>query len=189
MTVQIIGKNINIGDSLRTRVGERLEFATGKYFDGGYSGHVSIEKARSGFTTECAVHLDTGIVLHTHGEGDDAYLAFDRAAERLEKRLRRYKRRLKTHNTRGPAEEAISYVIAQQAEDDEDIEPEGEDTVIVAERPARIPVLTVADAVMALDLGAEPALVFRNAGSGRMNVVYRRHDGHVGWVDPQTGDS
>ncbi len=188
MTIQIIGKNIDVGEALRERVDDRLDLAAGKYFDGGYSAHVSMEKSRSGFTADCTIHLDTGIALQAHGEGGDAYHAFDRAAERLETRLRRYKRRLKNHNTRGPAEDAISYLIAPQGEDKDD-DPADDNPVIIAETPSRIPVLTVADAVMALDLGEAPTVVFRHAGSGRMNVVYRRNDGHVSWVDPQVSET
>lgn len=185
MTVNIVGKNIDVGEALRERAHARLELAADKYFDGGFSAHVAAEKTRSGFTVDCVVHLDTGIALQASGEGSDAYQAFEKAADRIETRLRRYKRRLKKHNARGPAEAAISYVIAPPSDDDTERSEEDDNPVVIAETPSQIPVLSIADAVMALDLGSTPAIVFRHAVSRRINVVYRRDDGHVGWVDPQ----
>lgn len=189
MSIQVIGKNIDIGGALRDRVSDRLEMAAGKYFDGGFSAHVAVEKVRSGFLTDCVIHLDTGISLQSKGEGDDAYQAFDRSAEKLETRLRRYKRRLKGHSAKASAEDAVAYIIAPPESDDDDEADGGDNPVIVAENPTRIPRLSVADAVMALDLGEAPAFVFRHGNSGRINVVYRRDDGHVGWVDPQESES
>lgn len=160
--------------------------ALSKYFDGGYSGHVTVEKEGFGFRTECAIHLDSGIVLHTEAIAADAYLSADQAAERIEKRLRRYKRRLKDrHVTRanGDAVAARSYVIEPPThEDDEEVTEFN--PVIVAETTTTLKQLSVSEAVMELDMTGAPVVVFRHASDGRVNLVYRRPDGNVGWIDP-----
>jgi ribosomal subunit interface protein len=187
MPFRISGKNIDIGDALRTRVNDRVIEALGKYFDGGYSGHVTIEKDGFGFHTECAVHLDSKITLHAEGMAADAYASADQAAVRIEKRLRRYHRRLKDHQparTDGHAPiDAPSYVIAAPEHDTED--EIGEFTpVIIAESTTVLKRLSVSEAVTELDMTGAPVVVFRHAGHGRVNLVYRRSDGHVGWIDP-----
>jgi ribosomal subunit interface protein len=188
MPFRVSGKNIDIGEALRTRINARIIEATTKYFDGGCSGHVAVGKEAYGFRTECVIHLDSGIVLEAEAFAADAYASADQAAERIEKRLRRYKRRLKGHPTRAEghafddnAIAAPSYVIATP-EHDEDA---GEFTpVIIAETTTALKRLSVSEAVMELDLTGVAAVVFRHAGHGRVNVVYRRADGHIGWVDP-----
>jgi ribosomal subunit interface protein len=190
MPFRVSGKNVDIGDSLRTRVNQRVGEATDKYFDGGYSGHVTISKEGFGFRTECVIHLDSGIVLEAQALAADAYDSAEQAALRIEKRLRRYKRRLKEHPVRmdgqtssEPAINAPSYVIAAPEYDDEeaitDFSP-----VIIAETTTALKQLSVSDAVMELDLTGAAVVVFRHAGHGRVNLVYRRSDGHIGWVDP-----
>lgn len=167
-----------------------------KYFDGGFTGHVTIEREGSGFRTDCAIHLDTGIVLQVNGFGQDAHQSFDQAAERIEKRLRRYKGRLKDHREKaGTASESTTeFVIASPQDEAESANgAEGDDTAeeapslepaIIAEEPTSLRTLSVSSAVMALDLAAAPCVVFRHAGHGGINVVYRRSDGHIGWIDP-----
>ena len=198
MPFRVSGKNIDIGEALRARINQRVAEATAKYFDGGFSGHVTIGKEGFGFRTECAIHLDSGITLEAQALAADAYASADQAAMRIEKRLRRYKRRLKDHQaertdgdaldggSRGrTAINAPSYVIAAP-EHDADEEGTEWNPVIIAESTTALKRLSVSEAVMELDLTGVPVVVFRHAGHGRVNLVYRRADGHIGWIDPPT---
>src|ERR1700683_3103808 len=189
MSFRISGKNIDVGDALRERVSGRLAEAMGKYFDGGYSGHVTLERDGFGFRTECAIHLDSKITLHAQGMAADAYASADQAALRIEKRLRRYHRRLKDHRPErldGRASmDAASYVIAAPEEEGE-AGIDGFTPVIIAESTTALKQLSVSDAVTELDMTGAPVLVFRHAAHGGINVVYRRADGHFGWIDPRT---
>ncbi len=188
MPFRVSGKNLDIGEALRVRVNARVADAMRKYFDGSYSGHVTVGKDGFGFRTECAIHLDSGITLHTEGMAADAYASADQAALRIEKRLRRYKRRLKDRTASrngGAATEAgaQSYVIAAPDHESED-EITDFNPVIVAESTTTLERLSVSDAVMELDMTGATVVVFRHAASGRVNMVYRRRDGNIGWVDP-----
>ena len=191
MPFRVSGKNIDIGEALRTRINQRIAEATAKYFDGGFSGHVTVGKEGFGFRTECVVHLDSGIVLEAEALAADAYASAEQAAERLEKRLRRYKGRLRQHQAAraagrdGGAVDAPSYVIAAPVHDDHEETAEW-NPVIIAEATTALKRLSVSDAVMELDLTGVPVIVFRHAGHGRVNLVYRRADGHIGWIDPPT---
>src|SRR5208282_2849327 len=187
MPFRVSGKNLDVGDALRARVNARIAQAVDKYFDGGYSGHVTIAREGFGFRTECAIHLDSKVTLHAEGHAADAYASADQAALRVEKRLRRYHRRLKDHHPerldgRG-AVDAASYVIAAP-EHESDAELDGFTPVIIAESTTRLKQMSVCDAVMELDMTGAPVLVFRHAAHGGINVVYRRADGHFGWIDP-----
>jgi ribosomal subunit interface protein len=190
---RVSGKNIDIGEALRRRINERVADATAKYFDGGFSGHVTIGKEGFGFRTECVIHLDSGVVLEADALAADAYASADQAALRLEKRLRRYKRRLKDHQAArgdGPMSDlgsvdAPSYVIAAPTHDNDDEVAEW-NPVIIAESTTALKRLSVSEAVMELDMTGVPVVVFRHAGHGRINLVYRRADGHIGWIDPPT---
>lgn len=188
MQLRVTGKNIDVGDALRKQVTDRLGAALEKYFDGGWSGQVTVEREGVGFRTECRIHLDSGIDLQSRGKAQDAHLSFDQAAERIEKRLRRYKRRLKDHHLEHTAEEpsaATSYVIAPPAEENDGKEAVVDDNpIVIAETQTKVRRMTVGMAVMALDLAEEPVFVFRNIASDRLNVVYRRGDGNIGWIDP-----
>jgi ribosome hibernation promoting factor len=187
MPFRVSGKNLDLGEALRQRINARIAEAVSKYFDGGYSGHVTLAKDGFGFRTECAIHLDSKITLHTEGMAPDAYASADQAALRIEKRLRRYHRRLKEHrHERGEGElssSAATYVIeAPQSDDDADV-----DTftpVIIAESTTTLKRLSVSEAVTELDMTGAPVLVFRHAAHDGINVVYRRPDGHFGWIDP-----
>lgn len=188
MSLRISGKNLDIGDALRGQIEGRIGEAVAKYFDGGHTGHVTVEREGPGFKTECAIHLDTGIVLQAVGRAVDPHISFDLAADRIEKRLRRYKRRLREHHHAKPAEAepATSYVLADFAEEEEvaaDYNP-----TIIAEETTALETLTVGGAVIAMDLSEAPVVVFRHAGHGGINVVYRRNDGHIGWIDPSRAD-
>jgi ribosomal subunit interface protein len=186
MSFRISGKNLDIGDALRERVNTRIAEVLAKYFDGGYSGHVTVAKDGFGFRTECAIHLDSGITLHTEANAADAYASADQAALLIEKRMRRYKRRLKDrHAARQDGAAGIdapSYVIEAPANDEDEITEFN--PVIIAESTTTLKQLSVSEAVMELDLTGAPVVVFRHASHGRVNLVYRRPDGNVGWIDP-----
>lgn len=192
MPLKITGKNFDVGEALRARVSERIEEVVEKLFSNGFSGHVMMEREKSRFHTECAIHLDSGVHLQARGEHQDVYASFDQAADRLEKRLRRYTRRLKNHHdnklsSNDVEQIAAGFVLAGPSEDLEDDEPEGLNPVIIAEAPVALRRLSVGEAVMEMDLAEAPVIVFRNAASGGLNVVYRRHDGNIGWIDPERG--
>ncbi len=195
MPFRVSGKNIDIGEALRARINQRVAEATAKYFDGGFSGHFTIGKEGFGFRTECAIHLDSGITLEAQAIAADAYASADQAAMRIEKRLRRYKRRLKDrqaaradgHARDRTAINAPSYVIAAP-EHDADEEVTAWTPVIIAESTTALKRLSVSEAVMELDMIGAAVVVFRHAGHGRINLVYRRADGHIGWIDPPTID-
>ncbi|MFY9693586.1 MAG: ribosome-associated translation inhibitor RaiA [Xanthobacteraceae bacterium] len=186
MSFRVSGKNLDIGDALRDRINDRIAETVGKYFDGGYSGHATLAKDGFGFRTECAIHLDSKVTLHAEGIAPDAYASADQAALRIEKRLRRYHRRLKDHRAERSDEapiDAASYIIA--APEDEDKIEDGVFTpVIIAESTTALKRLSVSDAVMELDMTGAPVVVFRHAVHGGINIVYRRVDGHFGWIDP-----
>jgi ribosomal subunit interface protein len=181
MPFRVSGKNIDVGEALRGRINDRIAEAMGKYFDGGYSGHVTVAREGIGFRTECAIHLDSKITLHAEGQAADAYASADQAALRVERRLRRYHRRLKEHRSDRldgrAALEAASYIITAPEQDSE-AELDGFTPVIIAESTTRLKQLSVSDAVMELDMTGAPVLVFRPAAHGGINVVYRRADGH-----------
>ncbi|PWT80185.1 MAG: ribosome-associated translation inhibitor RaiA [Acidobacteria bacterium] len=189
MSVRVSGRNIDVGEALRSRITQRIAEATTKYFDGGYSGRVSVGKEGFGFRTECTIHLDSGITLESEALAADPYQSADQAALRIEKRLRRYKRRLREHRParlEGAAADndqyqMQSYVIAAPNHDEElsDTNP-----VIIAEGATALKRLSVSEAVIELDLTGSAVVVFRHAGHGRINLVYRRSDGHIGWIDP-----
>ncbi len=206
MTIRVSGKSISVGEALRDRVNDRTDEVLRKYFDGNYSGHITLSKDGFGFRTDCALHLDSGITLEADAIAADAYASADQALMQIEKRLRRYKSRLKDRSGRKaaanaaamaslnggsfdapganePGIDAPSYVI-EALSDGHDGELAGYSPVIIAEATTSLKLLSVSEAVMELDLTGAPVLVFRHGGSGRVNVIYRRPDGNVGWVDP-----
>lgn len=187
MSLRISGKQMDIGDAFKTRIETRIAEAVDKYFGGGFSGQVTVEKNTSRFTADCHIHLDSRITLEATGHAQDPQGAFDAAAERIEKRLRRYKRRLKSHDA-GQAEsepQAIAYRVVEPLDDDEDIEiPADFAPTIVAESSMSLKSLSVAAAVIELDAKDSPVFVFRNAANDHINIVYRRSDGNIGWIDP-----
>lgn len=190
MEIQVTGKNMELGQALQTHVSGQITDSISKYFGRGAEASVNFTKERHLVACEMTAHLDSGVFLAAHGEGGEAYAAFEDGLEKLEKRLRRYKRRLKNHHATGkpalPAENASLYVLEPLAEETEDEAPTDNDPtpVVVAETQTSLREMTAGAAVMQLDLADQPAIVFKNAAHGRINVVYRRRDGHIGWVDP-----
>ncbi|MEZ5896504.1 MAG: ribosome-associated translation inhibitor RaiA [Parvularculaceae bacterium] len=190
MEIQVSGKNIDLGDALQTHVSDRLAEGVTKYFERGAAAAVTFSKERHQVECEMTAHLDSGVFLSAHGDGGDAYAAFEEALEKLEKRVRRHKRRLKNHHANGkepmPSEAAAYYTLAPlPAEtDDSVIEDNDPAPVVVAEQQTALREMTVGSAVLQLDLADTPAIVFKNAAHGRLNVVYRRRDGNIGWIDP-----
>jgi ribosomal subunit interface protein len=187
MGLRISGKHMDIGDAFRVRIEDRMNEALAKYFDRGADGHVTVEKSGYRFTTDCMLHLDSGIVLQATGEAQEPQASFDAAAERIEKRLRRYKRRLKSHKSDEAAARVEEYayrVLEALPEDAEEDIPDDYSPVVVAETSMQLSTMPVSSAVLQLDLQDNPVYVFRNAGSGDVNLVYRRADGNIGWIDP-----
>ncbi|TYC49290.1 ribosome-associated translation inhibitor RaiA [Rhodobacterales bacterium] len=186
MALRISGKNVDVGDALREHITDRIEDALSKYFTGGFTGHVTLSREGNGFKSECSLHLDTGIVLQVSSQDPDPRNSFDQAAEKIEKRLRRYKRKLKDHHVHNgngrEALEAASYVLASPEEDEE--VPADFNPLVIAETSAKVKTMTVGMAVMELDLTEAPVVLFKNAANGGVNVVYRRPDGNIGWIDP-----
>ena len=185
MALRVSGKNMDVGDALRGKAEAHVDSVVKKYFDGGYTGHLTLEPEGSGFNAVCAVHLDTGTILQASAYGGDAISAYEIMAATIEKRLRRYNRRLKAkrrHGTEDTTIEAQSYVIALPDEFDDN----GEDLApaVVAETASSLRQMSVGEAVMELDLTQAEVVMFRHAGHGGLNVVYRRADGNIGWIDP-----
>jgi ribosomal subunit interface protein len=186
MTLRVSGKNLDIGEALRQHVVEKVEAMVAHYFTGSVGGHVVITREGSGYRSDCTLRLSSGISLHAEGRAHEPYPCFEQAAGKIEGRLRRYKTRLKGHagasagNGHG---KVANYLVEAPHEEDE--EPaDGYNPVVVAEGTEELKSLSVASAVAELDLSGAPVVVFRHAGSGRVNVVYRRRDGAIGWLDP-----
>lgn len=191
MSLQVTGKNIRVGDSFQSYVAEKLDEAVEKYIGTYLAAHVRVEKERGRFLTSCSVRVSTGLMLESSGEGTDAYSSADAAFEHLEKRLRRYKRRLKSHHHGDSADKVVpqdvtinDFVVElSDREEPDDADSAREHPLVVAETQRPLHRLSVSDAVMRLDLTEDAFLVFRNAKSGEINVVYRRSDGNIGWID------
>lgn len=187
MAIRVSGKNIDLGDVLRGQAELRLNEAIRKYVDAGYSGHVTVTRDGIGFRTECSVHFDHGPVMHVTGEAADAYQSLGIAVERVAKQLRRFKRKRDRHGADrvgGDELNAMQAAFANGQDDEDDIiEMTGAGAAIVAEPVDKAPLHSTTTAVAALERAGAPVLVFRNAGTQRINVLYRRKDGHYGWVD------
>ncbi|MGA0605760.1 ribosome hibernation-promoting factor, HPF/YfiA family [Phenylobacterium sp. VNQ135] len=192
MQVQVTGKHVDVGEALRARVSDELSNSIEKYFDRGGGADVVISREGNAFKVDCAVTLASGQQLTTHGVGGDAHMAFDVAMQKMAKRVRRYKNRLKDHHQQAVAKQAESaayFVIRPPDLDDED-EEEGDgqafpEPMIIAETEKPVRTMTVSMAVMELDLTEAQTIVFRNAAHGGISVVYRRPDGNIGWIDPE----
>ena len=191
MDIRISGHQMATGAALQEHASEKLGAIVEKYFDRALSSHVTFGKAPAGsFTCDIVTHVMQGLILKAQGAAQGAHVALDEAVAKIEKQLRRYKRRLKDHHReRSQPVEAIgasTYVIAAgEGGEDEDAEPETLTPVIIAELQTKIPSISVGEAVMQMELSEAPVLVFRNEGTDGVNVVYRRDDGNIGWIEPE----
>ncbi len=189
MQVTVTGKQMDVGESLRGHAEAATAAIADKYLGKAIEAHVVFCRERHLFLSDISLHAWRGLTVQCHGEAADAYAAFDDAALRLEKQLRRYKRRLRGRNKSGKAAEetpepATDYVLAARAEEETESGEGNAEPLVIAEMRTSIPLLSVSEAVMRLDLADLPALLFRNSAHGNLNLVYRRRDGNVGWVDP-----
>lgn len=187
MRYQISGKNIDVGDALSSHVQTELTATVEKYAQRPTDATVTFSRDAHNFVCDAVVHLSTGLTAQARAQAAEIYAAFEACREKMDKQLRRYKRRLKDHY-RARAEPvelsgASSYILASEAEG-EDSEPDSLQPIIVAEMETTIPSLSVGEAVMQMELAGAPVLIFRNEGKNGLNVVYRRDDGNIGWIDP-----
>jgi ribosomal subunit interface protein len=196
MQVQVTGKHVDVGEALRSRVSDELTSSIGKYFDRGGGADVVVSREGHAFKVDCAVTLASGQQLQSHGTGGDAHSAFDAALNKIEKRIRRYKRRLKDHSPAAQAKQAetAAYFVLRAPDEDEEDEDLDDGVVVdgalpsamvIAETERPVRTMTVSGAVMELDLTESQTIVFRNAAHGGLSVVYRRPDGNIGWIDPE----
>jgi len=190
MELLIKGKQIDLGDSFRTHVEEALSQLIEKYFERAITATVIVSKEANMVKADISVHPKRGLTLQSSATAIDTYQAFDAASEKIAKQLRRYKRRLNDYNKPKPEAVGVAQKFIIQADSGDDILPDEETTpIIVAEMSQDIPECTVSGAVMRLDLSELGAILFRNSSHGRLNMVYRRRDGNIGWVDPEATDS
>ena len=191
MRYQIVGKQIDIGEALQTHVKDNLGAVMEKYAQRPTDATVIFSKSGAEFACEATVHLSTGLTASAKGTAHEIYAAFEKTADKMEKQLRRYKRRLKDHHRERtqPVDVfgASTYILASSEAEHEDAEPESLQPIIVAEMETKIPSLSVGEAVMQMDLMHMNFFIFQNPNTLDFNVVYRKDDGKVAWVEPQTG--
>lgn len=197
MQLTVTGKQVDVGEALRRHIEAALDAMLGKYFGSAIEAHAVFAREAHLIRAELSLHIGRGIVINSGAGAADHYLAFDAAAERLAKQLRRYKRRLRDYHgkARAPVESpelARSFVLApldEEAETDfaagDFVADDGAAPVVIAEMSTEVPRLTVGEAVMRMDLADAAVLLFRNRSHGGLNLVYRRGDGNVGWIDPE----
>ena len=190
MQVTVTGKQMDVGEALRSYVDTNLTESVAKYFDQAIDASVVFSRGakRRQVRADLSVHVGRNILLQGHAETPDPYAAFDTALDHIAKRMRRYKQRLRDHRRSAEPEsemQAQQYVLAGGGDEEEEAVTADGQPVVIAEMTTAIETMTVADAVMRLDLANLPALMFQNSAHGGLNVVYRRNDGNVGWIDPQ----
>lgn len=190
MQVQVSGKHVDVGEALRSRIVDELSQSIGKFFERGGSADVVVTKESHLFRVDCAVNLASGEFLVSHAYGGDAHSAFGGALDKIETRVRRYKRRIKNHHAGQRETEAAPMTVFRAPEGEEGDEAfDGSsslpEAMVVAETEREIKTMTVSMAVLELDLSNYPVILFRNAAHGGLSVVYRRPDGNIGWVDPE----
>jgi ribosomal subunit interface protein len=200
MQVQISGKHVDVGEALRSRISDELSGQIGKYFERGGDAEVVVAREGHMFRVDCLVTLASGQQVVSHAFGSDAHGAFDGALNRIETRVRRYKRRLKNHRSNGPSEQELAAVTVLRSYDEDDADEADFDealdgqssqndgppaAMVVAETEYPLRTLTVSMAVLELDLSGYPVMMFRNAAHNGLSVVYRRPDGNIGWIDPE----
>ncbi len=185
MQLSVKGKQVDIGDSLRGHISASLKDVVGKYFSSPIDAVVTMSREAHLFRADVSVHIGRGLNVQCNASAADPYAAFDEAAVRLNGRLRRYKNRIKDHHSAERTEDAvIASAFVLNANENTEEGQAHDNPVVVAEMTTPIESLTVSEAVMRLDLGELPALLFRNSSHGGLNMIYRRTDGHIGWVDP-----
>ena len=197
MQVQVSGKHVDVGEALRERVTTEISASIARYFERGGFADVVVSKEGHAFRVDCSLHLDSGQHLESHGLGSDAHAAFDVALGKIDSRVRRYKRRLKSHSVAASAKaaETAAYFVIRAPEDEDDeiwdeaasppVGPAVPNGLVIAETEKEIRTMTVSQAVLDLDLTESQTIVFRNAAHGGLSVVYRRSDGNIGWIDPE----
>lgn len=189
MQLSVKGQQIDVGTALRGHMEESLSRMLGKYFGDAIDARVTLSRTGHNFRAVVSAHVGRNIHLEAHGEADQPYPAFDAAAERLSKRLRRHKQRLRDHHREDSGDQemvpAQQYILSGEADQHGEWEQQGDQPVVVAEMATDIPSLTVSEAVMRMDLSGQPAMMFRNLAHGGLNMVYRRSDGNIGWIDPR----
>ncbi|ACK83564.1 ribosome hibernation-promoting factor, HPF/YfiA family [Methylorubrum extorquens] len=194
--LRVTGHGLDLGTALRGRVEDRMAATLAKYLDphmsGSCTGHVTLRRDGTAYRTDCVLHLVTGLTLEASGAAHDVHASFEQTADKLEKRLRRYKHKLKDHGaaSHNGADIEAAYAVFAAPDDEVDEDPldaeaeEGAHPPVVAESTRTLKRQSVSEAVTALDMTGAPVVVFVHAGTGRINVVYRRSDGAIGWVDP-----
>ncbi len=180
MQITITGKQINVGDNMQAYAEKNLSAVVEKYFDTALDATIVFSREGEQIKADVTVHPMTGALLKGSAQAGDAYLAFDRACDRIARQLRKYKNRLTDHQV-----QKVELVDMSVIEDDLEQEPAGTAPVIIAEMQTELPICSVCGAVMRMDLADLPALMFRNSAHGGLNMVYRRPDGNIGWVDPK----
>jgi ribosome hibernation promoting factor len=190
MNLTVKGKNIDVGEALRTHVAQSLDHGIAKYFGNPIEATVTFSKQSHLFSADLSVHIGRGILVHAEESADQAYAAFDLAMDHLAKRMRRYKRRLRDHHrAETQSFRAAQYILAPEGEEEVEVTAVNgnEAPAVIADMQTEIPTLTVGEAVMRLDLSDLKAMMFTNRAHGGLNMVYRRDDGNIGWVDPRLG--
>lgn len=188
MQIQIASKGIDVSTALRERITTRLEDMMDKYIHRDGEAQVSVSREGSGFRTLCSVHLPSGATMEGKGEAHDGYAAADEALEHVEKRLRRYSRRLKEHNAQAKADAFSMFILENPVrDDDEEAEDlQASEPIVIAEKPGKIRTMTPSMAALELGLADTGVVIFNNAKHGGLNVVFKRSDGNIGWIDPKT---
>lgn len=188
MQVNVQGQHLDVGDALRGYVQEKLTDVSTKFFNHAIQGHVNFAHEAAGFRADITLSVGNGIILKSSANNHDPYPAFDMASNKLAQQLKRYKSRLRDHHAKAAKGDlplsapANEYTLEEHSDDGVEM---GDNPVILAEMPTRVESLSVSEAVMRMDLADLPAMLFKHAGNGRLNVIYRRKDGQIGWIDPQ----
>lgn len=187
MDIRVSGHQVETGEALQVHAAERVSAIVDKYFNRAVGSHITFNRAPAGaFRCDIVTHVMQGLILKGAGVAQDAHIALDQAADKIDKQLRRYKRRLKDRHeasSHARSEEDAAYVVFAEPEPEAD-EIHEHAPLVIAETKVDVPEASVSDAVMMLDLRNTNALLFKNAGTGRHNMVYRRGDGSIGWVEP-----
>ena len=189
MEILVTGKHLDVGHALRGHIESNLDATVAKYFNNAVDANVTISREPDGFRADISAHPGRGLLVQGGATAVDVYAAFDGALARIAKQLRRYKRRIRDHHKGRRHDDTLpaqQYIIAAESADQE--LDEAAEPPIIAEMPTDIPTLSVGEAVMQMDLGDLPVVMFRNRAGGVFNVVYRRPDGNIGWIDPSGSD-